>query len=315
MKNNIKLYCVLFSALFITSCSNNDDLKYQPDVESGWVQFLETEDGGATLPDIGLFQGAEGLIELDVNIQVPTTSTDLTINYDLVSVSGTDPNSVFSNTGKTVAPAGRTSYAGPDNGTGFDYSYLANIGIDLSELSGTELSEPMVFDVVLTGTSSGMITAGLGGEFPVSQRIIINPSLEGFIGTFTVAEMFTAGPNSPSGLSDFFGESYQLELDRVVGDATGSRFVVSTTTGFDFYLVDGVVIVFDVNGTFSFEDGLPVDVDDDGVETIEEDGFAFVGGFRNFEYVTSMYDYENVVLQADGPLSTFGEYQFIFTKQ
>ncbi len=127
--------------------------------------------------------------------------------------------------------------------------------------------------------------------------------------------MFTAGPNSPSGLSDFFGESYQLELDRVVGDATGSRFVVSTTTGFDFYLVDGVVIVFDVNGTFSFEDGLPVDVDDDGVETIEEDGFAFVGGFRNFEYVTSMYDYENVVLQADGPLATFGEYQFIFTKQ
>lgn len=295
-----RIFSTLFITLLIVSCSDSkDDLKYNPNEERGWVQFLESSPAV-----IGVFQGAEGTIDLDVNIQVPTTSSDLTINYDMMSVSGADPNTVFSNNGRTVAPAGSTSYAGPDNNTGIVYSYLAKISLDLEDLAGVTLSEPMVFDVVLTGTSSEIISAGVAGEsFPTSRRIIINPSLDGFVGTYTVAEQFTGPPNAPNGLGFFFNETYQVELARMSGDATASKFVITNSAGFDSYFIDGAELTFGFDGTLSFDDGN------------SEDGFPVVALFRIFEYTSSSYDYDNLVLQADGPLSTFGDYQFVLTKQ
>ena len=299
-KNIIKLYSVLFLVIFFLSCDNSsDDLKYNANEEMGWVQFLED---APTV--IGVFQGAEGTIDLDVNVQVPTTTSDLTINYDMVSVSGMDPSDVFSNNGETIAPAGSTSYAGPDNNTGLEYSYLAGINFDLSELEGVTLDEPMVFDVVLTRTSNFQITAGLAGEsFPLSTRIIINPSLDGFEGTYTVDEMFTAGPNAPFGLGDFFAESYQVELARMPNDPSASKFIVTNSAGFDSYFIDGAELTFQGDGSLFFEDGN------------SPDGYPVVALFRIFEYETSSYDYSTLQLQADGPLSTFGDYQFILTKQ
>jgi len=192
MKNFIKIFSVLFVITCFISCENNDDLGFRPQEEMGWVQFLENSPSV-----IGAFQGATNVINLDVNIQVPTTSQDLTINYSLVSVSGLDPNSVFSNSGESLAPAGQTSYSGPDNNTGIDYSYLNTISIDLNEALNANLNGvSMVFDVVLTGTNSAGITAGLSGEtFPVSTRITINPSLDPFVGTYDVSENFTGGLN------------------------------------------------------------------------------------------------------------------------
>ena len=83
----------------------------------------------------------------DVNVVVPNTSSDLTINYDLVSVSGDDPNAYFTNSGSIVAPA-ETSYMGPGNNTGKEYTFLGLITLDVADLSGATLSGPMVFDVV-----------------------------------------------------------------------------------------------------------------------------------------------------------------------
>jgi len=300
MKLTIKILGVLFVITSLVSCDNSDDLKYNPSVEKGWVQFLE--DSPAV---VGVFQGANAELKLDVNIQVPTTSSDLTINYDMVSVSGANPSSVFSNNGKTIAPAGSTSHAGPDNGTGFDYAYLAEIDFDLSELEGTVLTEPMVFDVVLTGTSSSLITAGISEvpAYPTSRRIVIYPSLDGFVGTYTVTEGFIAGPNAPFGLGDFFGESYQVELARMPGDDTASKFVITNSAGFDVYFIEGTELTFGLDGGLSFYDGN------------SEDGFPVVALFNIFEFESSSFDYGLNELTATGPLSTYGDYQFVLTKQ
>jgi len=223
MKNIIKSISLLFVLALTVSCDSNssDDLGYAAQEESGWVQLLQDSPS-----EISIFAEEGGVIELDVNIQVPTTSSDLTINYALQSVSGADPSAVFSNSGAVVAPAGKTSYAGPDNGTGFDYSYLSMISLDLADLEGTTLTEPMVFDVVLTGTSSSDVTAGLAGEtFKVSQRIVIIP-VASLVGTYSVTEPQIS-------IAAIFGESYQVEL---AYDAS-SPLVLSATNsvGFDTY--------------------------------------------------------------------------------
>lgn len=300
MKNIIKIFSLLLFVSGFISCDKSDDLKYNPTPENGWIQFTQ-----GTPSAIGAFQGTSNVIDLDVDIQVPTTSQDLTINYSLVPVSGLDPNTVFSNSGTSVAPAGQTSYAGPDNNTGIDYSYLNTIKIDLNEALNADLNgETMVFDVVLTGTSSSGITVGLSGEtFPISTRITINPSLDDFVGTYDVSENFTDGVNAPFGLSDFFGENYQVELARMPDDPTASKFVITNSAGFDVYFIGGTDLTFLGDGGLFFDDGN------------DPNGFPVVGLFRIFEFENSSYDYDNLVLQADGPLDTFGPYQFTLTKQ
>ena len=171
MKKLIKIFSLLFVLACVVSCEENNDLGFEPQEELGWVQFADGPDV------IQTSQFAQERISLGVNIQVPTTSSDLIINYDLVSVSGMDPNTALSNSGSIISPAGQTSYMGPDNRTGRDYVYLPTIDIDVSDIAAS-LTEPMIFDVVLTGTSVGSITAGLSGEsFSVSKRIEICPSV------------------------------------------------------------------------------------------------------------------------------------------
>ena len=242
MKNIIKSISLLFVLALTVSCDSDssEDLGYAAQEESGWVQFLTTNDAV-----IGVFQGATGTIDLDVNIQVPTTSSDLTINYALQSVSGADPSAVFSNSGAVVAPAGKTSYAGPDNGTGIDYSYLSMISLDLADLEGTTLTEPMVFDVVLTGTSSSDVTAGLTGEtFPVTQRIVIIP-VASLVGTYSVTEPQIS-------IAAIFGESYQVEL---AYDAS-SPLVLSATNsvGFDTYFYSNTTMTLGNGGAVLADD-------------------------------------------------------------
>jgi hypothetical protein len=299
MKNIFKFLSLFLIVGIAVSCDSTtgDDMGYDAQTERGWVQFM---DGSPAV--ITAFQGAEGKIELDVNLQVPNTSSDLTINYDLVSVSGGDPNAVFSNTGSVVAPAGQTSFMGPANITGKEYTFLSLIELDLTDLAGATINEPMVFDVVLTGTSSSQITAGLAGEtFKVAQRIVINPSLSNLNGVYSVDENFTDGVNAPFGLTDFFGESYQVELMVVEGDASASTMTATNSEGFDTYFIPGVVIDFSAS-PLSFDDGytpaLPV-----------------VALFVEMSIATSTVDFGNGVIRCDGEAGPYGPYQFTLTKQ
>lgn len=301
MKNIIKLFSLLLVLTLAVSCSSNsgDDLGYTAQEERGWIQFPESN-----LSVIQVVRGETTVIDLGVDIQVPTTSSDLTINYTLRSVAGLDPNTVFSNNGITVAPAGKTSYPGPDNNTGIEYSYLAPIAIDITELEGVSLTEPMLFDVVLTATSSSKITVGLAGDtLPVTQRILIYPSIVyPFIGTYSVAEQFTAGINAPLGLTDFFGENYQVELALMSNeDGSGNMMQISTSTGFNDYFFPDTILTFEPDGSLYFDDTF-------------DPGNPVIALFRIMDVTSSSYDYTSGVLQANGELGEFGPYQFILTK-
>jgi len=195
MKKTIKIFSLLFVIACIYSCSPNQDLGFEPTPESGWIQFVDDDND-----PIFSNQTDQELISIGVNIQVPTTSSDLRINYNLVSVSGLDPNAAFSNNGYIISPAGQTSYMGPDNNTGLDYVFLPTIDFDISQIAAS-LTEHMVFDVVLAGTNGAGITAGLAGEDkPITQRItILCPSLDassstaGYLGDYTLTV-----PSGPS---------------------------------------------------------------------------------------------------------------------
>lgn len=236
MKNILKLLSLSLLVGIAFSCGSDsgDDLKYTPETESGWIQFMDDSPSSITG-----FVEEGGMIDMDVNIVVPNTNSDLSINYDLVSVSGDDPNSLFSNSGSVIVPAGQTSYMGPGNNTGIAYTYLGVISLDLADLSGATLSGPMVFDVVLTGTSSSEITAGLAGEtFKVSQRIVI-VSAASLAGTYSVSE--------PSiSIGDIFGESYQVEL--AYDAANPLQLSATNSDGFDTYFFTGTTMTLGNGG-------------------------------------------------------------------
>jgi hypothetical protein len=214
---------------------------------------------------------------------------------------------VFSNSGAVVAPAGKTSYAGPDNGTGFDYSYLSMISLDLADLEGTTLTEPMVFDVVLTGTSSSDVTAGLTGEtFPVTQRIVINPSIGAFVGTYTVFEQFTGGAYTGSGFAGIFGENYEVELTLIESDTTASTMLV-TNSGLNTYYPEGTVLIFSLGGTLTIDDGANL-----GIPLLVEFNYHLID--------TTSYDYTTAVIMASGNFingsgASYGAYETVLTKQ
>ncbi|WP_299889824.1 hypothetical protein [uncultured Lacinutrix sp.] len=167
MKNILKSFFLITLVISFFSCDDNDGSNSFVEEELGWVQFMQNSDAL-----IQINQGFADEIVLDLNIQVPNTSSDLTVKYDLVSISGLNPNTVYGTS--TVVPAGVTSWSGPDNNTGINYANLGNITFNLLQLPA--LTEPMEFDVVLTGTSLSTVTAGVAGEsFKTTQRICIGP--------------------------------------------------------------------------------------------------------------------------------------------
>ena len=241
MKNILKLLSLFLVVSIAISCDSNtgDDLKYSAQTERGWVQFMSDSPS-----QINVFVEEGGVVELDVNVVVPNTSSDLTINYDLVSVSGDDPNAYFTNSGSIVAPVGETSYMGPGNNTGKEYTFLGLITLDVADLSGATLSGPMVFDVVLTGTSSSQITAGLeGGTFKVSQRIVV-VAASSLAGTYSVTE-------PEFDLAAYWGESYQVEMAYDAADPL--VLSVTNSTGFDTYFFSGTTMTLG-NGGATFAD-------------------------------------------------------------
>ncbi|WP_460217963.1 hypothetical protein [Psychroserpens sp. MEBiC05023] len=191
MKNIIKLCGLICFVMCFTACNDDNDLGFSPTENVGWIQFP-----GANPVSFNYNLSFDVGARIGVDIQVPRVDDDLTIGYNLVSVSGLDPNAAFSNSGSLVSPAGETSYAGPDNSTGIEYAYLANIEFDFTELP--VLTEPMVFDIVLVSTSDPSVGVGFNDEKPITQRMTICPALEattGFgLGDYVLTVPTGAGP-------------------------------------------------------------------------------------------------------------------------
>jgi hypothetical protein len=211
MKKYLKISCLLFVSALLFTCSDDNKLA-SPTENIGWIQFP-----GSNPAVFQVNTEAAPTFTLGVNVQVPSPEQDFTISYELVPVSGLNPNTVFNNSGSILSPAGLSSFAGPDTNTGSQYSYLANIEFDVSDFP--QLSELMIFDVVLTATSDGNITVGLeGADKPTVQRVSIlcaNPEsipADYFVGDYAIVDQVaTIGPGN--GTENFAAGTVTLSAD------------------------------------------------------------------------------------------------------
>ncbi len=271
MKKSI--YILIATLGFLVSCE--EDLVIY-DTANGFTQLAATS--GTVTEDAGTFAATvllgSGENANGVSVDFTVTSSD-PARYTVEPASGT-----------LEIPAGE-----------FSADIVLNIVNNLLVDGNIDVT------ITLTG---GSVPVGIGGEgaLNVASTITIVDDdcpvdINAFVGTFDVFENFTAGVNSPLGLTDFFGEVYQLELSLAPGDPTGTKVVINNSPGFNEYIPDGTVMSF---------------LTCDG-EVIFDEGFPLVALFRVFEYTGSSYDESIGQIQCTGPLATFGDYQFTLTRQ
>jgi len=166
MKNILKIILIFsFAIITFNSCDNDkgvNDGKFDANEESGWVQFQSNE--SQIWLDAYNF---DEVFEIPVEVNVPVVKDNLTINYSLVGVSGVDPNTVFSNNGSIVSPAGFSS--------NFDL-FFPSISFDISE--ALNITETLIFDVVLESTNKSTVQVGISGSEdtrPTTYRVSICP--------------------------------------------------------------------------------------------------------------------------------------------
>lgn len=273
MKKYISL--IILALVAFTSCEE-ELLVF--DTPEGFIQ-LSAETGTIT-------EDNPGSIVTQVLLGTGSNESGVTVNF---TVTSSDPSrfTVEPATGTVTIPAGEFS-------ADISVSPVDNVAADGD------------LEVVIALATGNPLPIGIGGEgtFNTARSITIVDNdcpvdINAFVGTFTVFENFTGGPNAPFGLNDFFGESYQVEIALQPGDASGTKVVVTNTPGFNTYLTDGTVIQFlACSGELLFEAGNPVCAEF-AVLTIEG----------------TSYDESIGELQATGPLGGFGPYQFTFTRQ
>ncbi len=270
----MKKYLVLLLIAFVCFTSCEEDLIVY-DTPNGFLQVAAetasvTENDPSDVVTTFLYGGSSNVSGITVNYTV----TGDTSRFNLTP-----------STGSVEIPAGEFSAS------------IVLTAIDNFASDGNE-------DVVIT-ISDGSLPVGIGGEgnFSVSKTITIIDddcpiTINDWVGTYSVAEQFTAGVNSPLGLADFFGESYQLDAILAPGDTTGIKIAFSNSLGFNTYIADGTVMTFfTCSSTVGFDAGFPE-----------------VALFRVFEFETATYDEAGLSISAEGPLATFGPYIFTFTR-
>ena len=164
MKNPFKILAFSLTLLLtLYSCDNSEgdnDGKFNDDPNTGWVQFITEGQPSNIILDS---YNTDNLLEVPVFINIPVSTSELRINYDLVSVSGANPNSVFSNNGVLVNPennsthfffadleSGNLDVANGGSKDPLTISAFPRIQFDIAQAAN--ISETMIFDVVLTAT-------------------------------------------------------------------------------------------------------------------------------------------------------------------
>nr|WP_321225192.1 hypothetical protein [uncultured Psychroserpens sp.] len=166
MKNILKLTTLLFLSIFIGCNDDDSSSRFSNDPSQGWVQFQDATTNVALSFDDAL--------ELRVYMGVPLNETDLNISYNLVSISGLDPNTVFNQNNLNVpANTGGQALVGGYPTISFDLDLVQNI------------VEPMIFDVVMQSTDRSSVSVGIAGSGrPTTNRVTICPSTSTGAGTF-----------------------------------------------------------------------------------------------------------------------------------
>lgn len=282
MKNIFKIMSIVV-LVFTFSCDDNEEDRFVSDPSTGWMQFA-TPTSGTTISII-----TEELI-LPVVANVPTYENGMTLSYELVAVQG-DFSSIVTTGSDIYFEPGQTSADGNPR--------VVPISLNFNGVS--DLTDIVVFDVVLTAVDNNGVTIGLNDSSITSYRISTPCPIDtvSFEGSYTVQEMFTGPPNAPNGLSFFFGETYQIDLTVDPDDVTETQMIVNNSIGFDTYMANGTVLAFDTcNFTVSFSES-PLEL----------------ALFNTLVIETTSYTEDTMVITADGAFGNFGAYQFILTKQ
>jgi hypothetical protein len=288
MKNLFKKLFVVVAVFGLLSCEPDrhflDLSGFDGDFSNGWVHF-EVSSRSVAEDDP---EGTE-LVVLRSDIEGSETVT-----IELVATyvdDGTDATSTF-----TVTPSNLqvTFEAGQAR------AVVAIIPINNDIADGNKTLE-----FTITNSARGA-WIGYPGEARVNSAATVTIidddcpiDINAFVGTFSVAEQFTSGPNAPRGLASFFGESYRLILTLDPTDVTGTRVIINNAPGFDEYIPDGTVMTFlTCSGTVMFGNNEP----------------PLIAVFRFFQFTESSYDEAASTVVVSGPLATFGPYQFILTR-
>lgn len=281
MKNTIitRIAFLVVTLLLFTKCEEQKNIIL--DVGDGFVQFESSavdivENSATPVTATVLFGG-----DLSKN------TDGITVNFEVIS----DDNTRY-----TVSPAGGSvTIPAGESSADITITPVDNVLVD----GNAEVT------VKLLDTSS--LPVGIGGENTNFNELVITivdndcpVAINDFVGTYSVSENFTSGNNSPNGLSDFFNESYQLEMALDPNDISGTQLIITNSPGFNTYIVDGTVLKFDTcNNKITF----------DGKSEVQ------VALFRTYAYEVSSYSEADLEIKASGPFLNFGPYQFTFTKQ
>lgn len=281
MKNILKKISLLASlCLFIVACEEDVNPTFTP--EGGFVQLAT--DGVGVTANTTLLENAPSPSITTIILDSPK-SNDVVIELNVTS-SDNSRFDIVSGTSLTI-PAGEVS-------ANLVIQPIDNFLTDGDVEILVELSQNNSLDLGVAGD----------GNFSVSRTISLLDddcpiSINDWVGTYTVFENFTGGVNAPSGLNNFFSEIYQIELSLDPTDVTGTKVIINNSPGFNEYIADGTVMSFLTCSS----------------EVAFDAGFPTVALFRVFEFEATSYNESDFVIQATGPLSTFGPYQFTFTKQ
>lgn len=205
MKNIYKILTLVL-VLVAFSCEEDGGSRFSDDPSKGWVQFLSDSSSDIVLDAYDF----SVMFEVPIKTAVPYNMEDLNITYSLQSVSGQDPNQVFSNGNSIVVPANN---GGTANVGGYPF-----IQFDIAEAQN--ITEVMVFDVVLESTNRSSVSVGIDGSTrPTSHRVTICPSLDvstgSFIGDYVLTVTTDVGP---------FGQQFENGITVTLAEGNNGPF-------------------------------------------------------------------------------------------
>lgn len=252
MKKIINILSI-FLLVFTFSCEDNDDGFTNDDPTTGWVEFA-TAGSGTTI------SGSVETLELPVSLRVPIYRDGLTVSYSIEAVEG-DYSSILT-TGNSLTFI-------PDNHTVNGSSNVKSLELNFEGVD--ELTERIVFDVVLSAVDVDGVTIGVDDNSVTSYRIS-TPCLIEVSETYNV-DVEALGGVAPSHTVDF------VEIGP-------NQFSLSSTWGPNF--VGWATDDESFNGQYLYP-GFVVVNDDLTVDVISDDPLSPDGGSGTYDSCNDIF--------------------------
>ena len=257
MKKTIKFFaCALLALALFNGCDSSNGLndgRFNESPENGWVDFDSSTNEITIL-------GTQTTLNVPVQINVPSYPNGFNISYQLEGVDGDFTPFVTATSG--------TTFADPNAPNASDR--IANIVITFQNLDQERLMVNS-FDVVLTGTDSPTVRAGVDPNSTTSTvryRVNIpcsNPAAlpsDYFVGDYAIADVVAAlGPGN--GTENFASGTVTLTVDptnpnrRVFQSGVLPAFNAELETIILDFTADNVVSINDVDPSLSCGGGVP----------------------------------------------------------